>query len=348
MVYGELRNNRGYFTFGILALRGDSPESATVVRLDLTGNCGKDLHGKAFRFRPSGDPQQGPVFREDEHPGFQIRQIGPTATMTAQDWVRALPCSVEEYVHRSKLGEPLPTKWARRLYLEWYSQNGRVVVEMAGPIVEECTREPKGQDDEGEWAPLPNLALPPDERPTGGPDITLIRLDDDGNAQVEHIEPPDPHDERDTASESLLADLQRVLDAEASAIDRVLQDDESGIAEHELMDHCIQHGERQPIDAMLGDFRKLPPPEDLDDRALEVQLKSVLGRLAMIGVALGVCEHYTPRDCYRLLRDTILPDEKAYEELVGTGWVQNFSTHEYCRACDAEFEERWAREHNAD
>ena len=58
----------------------------------------------------------------------------------------------------------------------------------------------------------------------------------------------------------------------------------------------------------------------------------------MLGIALDVCEHFSPRDCYGLLRDTILAEPSVYMELVGTSWVQHVMTSEYCADCEAEFE----------
>lgn len=128
VVYGELRNTRHYETFGVIVLRGDAPGQETVLRIELTGNCGRDLQGKFFRFTPGENDKGDAVFRMKEHRGFQDRQIGPTGTMTAQGWVRTLPCSAAEFMRRAELGEPPPTEWKNRLYLEWYGQNGRVVV----------------------------------------------------------------------------------------------------------------------------------------------------------------------------------------------------------------------------
>jgi hypothetical protein len=54
-----------------------------------------------------------------------------------------------------------------------------------------------------------------------------------------------------------------------------------------------------------------------------------------------VCEHFTPRACYELVLDTILPDLTTYEELIGTNTVQGVNTSEYCEACEAEFEREY-------
>ncbi len=353
VVYGELWNKSNYFTYGNIVLRGEAPGEETVLRVELTGNCDKDLRGRHFRFMPAGDAGDGPIFHEEDHPPFQMRQIGPTGDMTAQGWVKVMPCSVEEFMRRAELGEAPPTAWKRKLYLEWYGQNGRVVIEMADPVVEECVREPKrGRDadadaeDEGDWVPLPNLALPPDlgqSGPPAAPEITMITRDEDGT-RVEQWTPSERDgEEEDDPSQS--TPLQRHLDAESAAIDRALHfspcgedSDDDSIREMELMDHCIDHCQEQPYFLLLQDTDKLPPDGELDDVHVEAELKGLLAQLAMIGVTLDVCEHFTPRDCYRLLRDRVLLEPGAYPELVGTGWVTHISTYEYCKECDAEME----------
>lgn len=349
VVYGELYNRSNYSTHGNIALRGAMPEEDTVLRLELTGNCDKDLRGRHFRFMPAEDDSGGPVYHPEDHPTFQMRQIGPTGEMTAQGWVKVMPCSVEEFMRRAELGEAPPTAWKRRLYLEWYGQNGRVVIEMADAVVGECVREPKrGQeaDDEGDWVALPNLALPPDldqSCPSAGPDITIITRD--GNeTHIEKWTPADCHGDND---DNPVQDtpLQRQLDAESSAIDRSLGSsvydnfpDDDGIREMELIDECMEHGELQPVFMMLEDAGKLAPDADLNDAQVETELKGLLSQLAMIGFTLDVCEHFAPRDCYRLLRDRILLEPHAYPELIGTGWVTHISTWEYCKECEAEME----------
>lgn len=344
VVYGELRNTHHYTTFGVFLLRGEEAGQETTLRVDLTGDCGDDLRGKCFRFWPGENDNEKAIFRQEEHPGFQLMQIGPTGVMTAQGWVRKLPCSVEEFIRRSELGEPPPTPWKRHLYLEWYGQNGRVLVEMADVLVEACVREPHGEEDEGEWEVMPNLALPPvaaDADHAVGPEITVIRRDGD-SVQIQRLAPnePDLIAGDDTSSSAI---LQRALDAESAAIDRAIAGDDSwddgdleceAVREAKLMDDCIEHSETQPIASLLGGGR-LRPTEELNDEQVEAELKTLLARMATLGIALDVCEHLSPRDCYRLLRDEILWESGAYAELIGTGWVTHISAYEYCKECEA-------------
>ena len=355
VVYGELWNTHHYATHGGIILRGDQPGEEIQLHLELTGNCERDLRGKHIRFEPGQDDKGEAVFQKEDHRSFQISQIGPTGTMTAQGWARVLPCSVEEFMRRSELGEPPPTPWKRRLYLEWYGQNGRVVIEMADPVVEVCVREQKDQDDEGEWEPLPNLALPPASIEPGavtGPEITLIRREgDELHTETWTPSEPGPIEEGEAASS---ADLQRQLDAETDAIDRAMRgepessdDADEAVREAELIDYCMDHCEEQPISSLLGGADKLRPADDLDDQEVEAELKGLLARMAMLGIALDVCKHFSPRDCYRLLKDKILPEQGAYAEMVGTGWVTHIPTYEYCKDCEAEFDPEYEADKNS-
>lgn len=344
VVYGELHNKRNYSTFGMIVLRGPSPGRETVVRLDLTGNCDRDLQGKTFRFWPAREPADAPVFSMQENKGFQHRQIGPTGTMTAQGWVRMIPCSPEEFVRRAALGEPPPSQWTRRLYIEWCSQNGRVVVEMAGAIVEECVRMPEGDDPIGEWREVPNLAFPPhlDGQRAAGLGITMVTLDGE-DARIEHwrtsARAAEAVDEDEDDSP-----LQRHLDQEADAIDRAIGfddsevDDSDGMDELVLLDECIEGGVGEPLSGLIPGLDTMPRSEDLSDEEAEAMLKVLLSQLALRGVTLDVCKHFTPRSCYELLIGRILPECNTYRELEGTGWVTHVSTWEYCPECEAEIE----------
>lgn len=344
VVCGELYNTRNYSVHGWISLRGELPGSEFVLHLDLTGNCAPDLRGKHFRFQLEDGDSDGPDFRPEEHTGLQQRQIGPTGDMTAEGWVRTMVCPVEEFMHRAKLGEPPPTEWKRRLYLEWYSQNGRVVIELPGAIVEECVRESEDED-LAEWAMIPNSAPHPESgnvKPPRGPEFTVFERDGDV-VHVERWTPAESDDDEDDADDSLPEELRRQLDAEAASIDRTIYADSDDMdeidRELELMDYCIEHGDGQPVVSLIGGLSELPPADQLNDEEVEVQLKGVLGQLAMIGVAVDLCEHFTPRDCYRLLQEKLLMDATAYEELIGTGWVTHISTYEYCPQCEAELDE---------
>ena len=135
VISGELFNTQNYSVHGWLALRGaDQP-----LVLNLTGNCDPDLRGKHIRFEARSVPERDDSTSCQANPdlsGIAWQQVGPTGTMTAARMVKVSDYPPAEFYIRSKLGEPPPTEWKRCLYLEWYSQNGRVVMELADPVLE--------------------------------------------------------------------------------------------------------------------------------------------------------------------------------------------------------------------
>ncbi len=98
--------------------RGNTPLKIT---LDLDGDCHRDLQSRRFRF---SNPQ--PAERWPERPGSYVdgivpHQRGNTGDMTAGD-------QSADYVEYP--------------YLEWYAQNGRVVLELERSQLEILTPEP--------------------------------------------------------------------------------------------------------------------------------------------------------------------------------------------------------------
>ena len=84
-------------------------------------------------------------------------------------------------------GELPPTAWKNRLHLEWYGPNGRMVVELAGPLVEVCTRErdDEDEDDQGDWEPLLNRAPRPEpyiHGETDPGDFEIVAINADGES----------------------------------------------------------------------------------------------------------------------------------------------------------------------
>jgi hypothetical protein len=177
-------------------------------------------------------------------------------------------------------------------------------------------------------------------------------LDEDGNAEISDETPADPQDsdcdgEADDPYKLFPDELQRELDAQASELDRSVQNDEEKpecIREAELLDDLIERGDGEPVGTLFDEPVKFPRPEQLDDEQVETALKGLLAQLALYGIALDVCEHFTPRDAYRLLVEEICPNQTAYPELRNTRWIQHFSTWEHCDACDAEMDKKLADE----
>ncbi|HOW70511.1 MAG TPA: hypothetical protein PKY77_07920 [Phycisphaerae bacterium] len=360
VIGGEIINTKNYSTHGYIALRGlEQP-----ILLQLTGNCEPDLFGRHIRFevRPRGGQGKGSTkaaagegeASPRDLSGLARRQIGPTGMMTANHRVKDAGCSIHELIMRCKPGEPPPVPWKRCLYLEWFSQNGQVLVEIPDPIIDFV-----GEDEaEPQEAELPADGHDPegweggaDTDDSAGPSITEVWLDADGRADIREVAPDemqgcdDSRDCRYGCSDPyglISDDLQRQLDAQSRELDRAIRgdtedaDDADFARDLELMDECIARGEGEPVGGLFDLPIKMPLPDQLADDEIESHLKALLGQMALHGVALDVCEHFTPRDCYRLLIEEICRNQNAYAELRGTRWVQHFMTSEYCEACEEE------------
>lgn len=351
VVQGELFNTTRYSVHGWLELEG----SEQPLVFHLTGDCAADLAGRHIRFcsrrRPTAAPSD--TAPEDEGPDLSRlawQQVGPTGTMTAAREVKVADCSATELYQRIKLGEPPPMRSVRCLYLEWFSQNGRVLVELPEPDIEfvpekqaeapasefDETQEPRSDDEnDGDQA-------------TPGLGITSIQLsDDDGEGEIrQEVGPADLLDEEDPEDCDdpyglIPGELKQQFDSAASELDEAIGVNDEGDAtlrELELMDELIERGEGEPVGGLFEKPLKLPSPDQLDDTQAEKVLKVLLAELAIFGIALDVCEHFTPRDAYRLLVEQICREERAFPELRNTQWVQHFMTSEFCPQCEAEFE----------
>jgi len=339
VISGELFNTQNYSVHGWLALHGaDQP-----LVLNLTGNCGPDLRGKHIRFEARSVPEcdvSNSCRADPDLSGIAWQQVGPTGTMTSARMVKVSDCPPAEFYIRSKLGEPPPTEWKRCLYLEWYSQNGRVVVELADPVLEFVDSEDPFADG------MSPLELEQADSGLSGLDITAIHLDEEaGIHQAYTAQSEDVDREAHDDTFGLIPDeLQRQLDAEARKIDRAIgseEDESETIREMELMDHLIEHSDGEPVWSILDAPSKLPHPDDLDDQQVEGILKSILVQLALFGIALDVCEHCTPRDAYRMLIERVLKEERFHPELRQTQWVQHFMTHDFCKQCEVEAENKY-------
>jgi hypothetical protein len=251
------------------------------------------LKGLRVRFEHPVPPDD----REDEDVPAELaelawQQIGPTGAMG---------------VEPSGLDRP------GRLSLEWFSQNGRVTLDLADPVLEAVPDEDDLDQDAEDEAEADLAAL------AGGEDF-----DDD----------EDPYG-------LFPQDLMEHFDAEADQLDReILPDGETirGMSEVEYMEDLIENGEGVPIGNVFDPPIRLPRPEGISDAVAEAALKKLLAKLARHGISLDICEHFSPRDSYQLLLDEICPFEMTHPNLEATRWVQHFSTSDFCETCEAEFE----------
>jgi hypothetical protein len=337
ITHGFLINKHRYSTRGQLYLRGHE----MPLFFELTGNCEPDLRGKYIRFFISDDSYDTKNCPDDLYESLQRQQIGPTGYITAAEWVRKFDCPIEEFVRRARLGEAPPTRWVRRFTMEWYSQDGRMFFELADPVMEECIEHPSGDSERDVWRPLPMLSKPPDRDPDArpdpdsAPDITVIQRTDEG-VRSERLSPEDIQEIKDGESDP----LERELNRESREIDRLVEGgDPDFLAEMEMMDDLMTSSDGEGVGNFIDDADKMPRPEDLNEEAAEVQVKSILMRLAFFHITVDVCEHFTMRDIYAwLLERAAENNNHLFRQARGTGWVQHISTFEYCPECEAESE----------
>jgi hypothetical protein len=361
VVAGELFHTRSYSTHGWLALRDEEQP----LLFELTGDPGPDLVGKHIRFSiPEDRPRYDEVPPLDRK-GLAWHQIGPTGDMLIRQ-VRTFPCSTSDFVRRTKAGEEIPTEWKPCLYLEWFSQNGRVVIELVDPEIEWV-------DDAAEKAAREQAAKDETDRqddPAAEPGISAvgIRRNDDGEFETfdplaeDDDDPDDPYGLFPPGLDDELAGEDEIPygdDEESAGNDppqpRSWRDmpgiDEKTAELYESWDE-VAHGTKDvPFWEVFDPPIKILPAsttDAMDDAAISVVFKELLMRLALLGVSLSICEHYTPRRAYRLLVDEILPENGVHPSLPSIGFVQGYMTSEHCAECDAEFdrefEERKRRE----
>ncbi len=351
VVRGELRNDRrnsvsGWIEFG----------DGTGIRLNLTGNFSDDLAGRHIRFeseRGKAETELPEILDE-----LQAHQIGPTGDMTLR-MVKIPLAPVDELMRREKLGEAAPTVEKPCLYLEWFSQNGRVVAEIVDPQIE--TVEPQHgkpacpqplpsneeEDNEGDGPTIIGFGANDDDEmddlPFGNPDnesdaygLFHASLEDEirDSAQSPTFAPDEEEDEEKNPAGPLSWDeVIPGIDEETKRL-------------YEQWDEVV-HGEKdEPLTTLFDPPLHLPPPDELetDEQALP-HLQTLLARLAMLSVAFDMCEHCTPRMAYRILLEEIIPDASLHPDLASTGFVQHYSSFESCPECEAEFDREFRQEY---
>ncbi len=342
VIAGEIYNYRLNSVFGSLQLRGcDTP-----VSLHLTGNLSEDLRGKNFEFAvPANDR---PPTDEDRQSlrYFINQQVGPAGEMTAARKVRATGCPPIEFYLRCKMGEPPPVAWQQCLFLEWFSQNGRVVIELPAPQMR-FLNDPETPDylGDADFQSEEELAL--DQNEEGFYDAPFAESLDC------ELEPFGPRfagdDETDAESEPegyglVPEELNRELERNAYKIDLEIAGESEDavaqeIAECELMDDLIENGVESPLRELIEDLALPEPSEELNEDEAEKALKKALVRLAAYGLAFDVCEHCSPREAYRILIEKVCVEGGYFPEMRGTSWVTHYSTSDDCPACEKEFGE---------
>jgi hypothetical protein len=355
VVAGELINRRPNCTHGWLALRGEE----TPVIFQLTGNCSASLRGQHIRFALPDD-RPAPAAPPLDTSRLAWQQIGPTGEITLRDGVPG----------NSPAGRP-------SLYMEWFSQNGRVVLELVDPDIEWVA-----EDDDDRRAAQRRAESASADAAEDEADIFLPDSDDGEEAEFNPFEvpPPDADEDADDPyglfppglddelaeddSDQELADEQLTDEqltgeepsaaarGEASTGKRSWDEVIPGIDPetkrmYEQWDEVTEGSQDVPFTEVFDPPVRIYTPEQLavlNDATAESVLKELLTRLALLGVAVAVCEHFSPKLTYRMIAQEILPRYGVHPRLPQIGWVQHYDTSEFCRKCQEEFDRKFEEE----
>lgn len=342
---GELRNSRRNGVFGWLEFAPDYG-----IRLELTGNFADSLGGLNFRFHVPSNERKVPI-QPGEFPdaveALADRQIGVVGEISLR------PCLVptvspevfaamdEEAQKKNSCEKPC-------LVLEWFSQNGRVMVQLTDPTIEyraeETLNEGEEEDgqDDGFGAGFTEVRLDEDTRSA---DDFLI---DSEEAETEEDDPYGLFDAslQEKVSESLgtLPDDEFEENSDSGENKRSWEEVIPGIDPatkemYEQWDEIFEGKKDEPLSYLFETPLKLPKPSAVasDEEAWPL-VTAILAQLALLSVALDVCEHFRPLQIYKLLMTEIIPNAKVHPNLAASEMVQHYSTSDYCDDCEADFE----------
>ncbi len=303
VVFGEIINTRPNTVRGFLKLR----DQEITVHLRLTGNCGAGLTGRHFRFMPREGSLPVPYYFDFDN--FNCQQIGPVGTITLDQL--QTPSGHGDSESPDICDDSLGATGKPHLYLEWFSQNGRVVLDLMDVHIEFTG---KG-----------------DDYPSQAPDETTTLEDTEVK---EDISVGNNTDEEDPYG-LFPGDMDELIQLENTFEQSLFPDVPPSWHE---MDKVFSDDLAVPICTLFDPPMKLYPDDQLNDKQVQQALQMLLARLAVHGICLDMCEHYTPRQAYCLLTKQILKEENVYPDLPNTRCVQHFMTAEECELCQAEFE----------
>jgi hypothetical protein len=331
VVAGEIINRRGYMTHGWLALRGDE----TPVIFQLTGNCSPDMRGKHLRFSIPDErpPPRNPSPLDVKQLARQ--QIGPTGQITLTT----------------------PTGGKPRLFMEWHSQNGHVVLDLIDPEFEWVAED----DEDRRRAAADSAAATVEDG-----DIYMPDTDADVGDTFNPFEVPPPDAEEDAddpyglfppglddelsdhGDEVTTAAAEEPPSGDAPAKrswDEVIPGiDEETKRMYEEWDEVTEGTKDVPFREAFDPPITIYTPDQFDtlpEADAEKALKELLARLALLGVAVAVCDHFSIQLAFRMIAEEILPKYGVHPRLPQIGWVQHYDTSEFCRKCEERFEREY-------
>ena len=322
---GEIRNSRKNSVSGWLEVlkkqtqRGQTSTETAIVAISLAGNLAGEFYGKDFRFRVREHDITGieTALSED----FHLQQVGVMGDSLYR-MVRVPLIPTEEFLEAVRRGDAPPEEQRVSLYLEWFSQNGRVVLELLDPRLEFDGSYLEFADPEPGENPDLNASLPPSMTTIVRRDDGSFEVFDDSNSPMWTEEDIEPTEAPQTESEDIFNLFESGLEdrirqsagqetpdfasdkAEAPATNRPSWEDLiPGInaetkALYEQWDEVLHGRNDEPLMWLFEEPLSLPKPADLRDeqQAWEV-LATLLGAMALRGVAFEMCPNSVRHTC---------------------------------------------------
>ncbi|MCA9190927.1 MAG: hypothetical protein KDB03_04180 [Planctomycetales bacterium] len=335
---GSLRNSRRNSVVGWLEFAPDFG-----IHIELTGNLSGKLAGKNLRFKvsdlrlPVPTPEELPEFVDE----LANRQIGVVGRM---ELVRS--------TGNQKATENEGKSASEALCLRWYSQNGLVEATIPAPNIEYFLESDKeGFEapfvfDQADFKPGRSTALDPFDELSDSLSTNPERED----SEEDDEDDDDPYGLFDESldqavADSLGSDTDLPYDDQTPEQNRptwqeVLPElDPETAAMFHQWDEIFEGSKDEPVSYLFETPMHLPPPDKIrsEEEAHEL-VTQILAQLALLNVALDVCEHFSERQVYDLLVREILPTAKVHPDLKSTEIIQHYTTSDFCSTCEAEYD----------
>jgi hypothetical protein len=310
VIAGIFCHTSPYCVHGQLLLRGR--EGAFMF--ELTGMPEPDLRGRVFEFSvPANEREPSDEDRKLAR-AFAPQQVGATGLMTAARRVKSFDCPPEDLPDVLEEEQLPPATLRQSLYLEWFSQNGRVVLEVVDPQIEPLdeTQESAPATDESDEVPVDDAA--PDYLEPEPEEFGIDEPPEFGGAARE----------LDQELEEAARRLNREISGESEEADEFFR-------EMETCEEMLEHGPGIPLRSLLNDLTLPAPAPDLPEGQAYEALQKALARIAMTSVAFHICKHCSIQEAYRIFMEEVC-NESAIPGMPGS-FVQHFTTSDFCPQC---------------
>jgi hypothetical protein len=320
LIEGFISGDR-YSTHGVITFMGPDGRESPII-MTLTCGPGPVFQNRAIDFRAKDPSKVKPLPRDIEP--IQVGVPGDMLLRMAK--IPRIP--IEEWDHKS----PLEFDWELCLYLEWYSQNGRIVIELVDPVIHLRAGKP---------LEIPEIP----EEGVGGFSFFVVQEKPGAHGGTAEYEATsyslvDDDDDDDDDLESYLERLNRERDAAAG-----MDDDDDDLFDIDGAQFAATKMEGEILGSLLRP-QQLPAPHDVSEEEAEVLLRSLLIELALYSVGVNLCHHCTMKESYRYLLETVLQEGRVDTSMEPHGWVRTFNYSDTCADCQAELEmlKDWANE----